>query len=118
VGQPTWIGKKQIIIKTVMRSDIHISDHITLPPNTLVTMSSEAAGLAGQQSGKLTFQGSFMVNKVLHIGDSRNPDGGAWVTNFYCNTIDSTQDQTPPAENTYKSNFAQTGEGSGTGSST
>jgi hypothetical protein len=100
IGQPTWTGRQSIVIKTVMRSDIHIGWHITLPPNTLMTMTGEAAGLSGQQSGRLTFQGTFLVTKVLHIGDSRNPDGSAWVTNFYCNTEDTSNkspDNTSPS---------------------
>jgi hypothetical protein len=117
VGQPTWIGKNQIVVKTVLRSDIHIGDFLTLPPNTLMTMTGDAAGLSGQQSGKLTFQGSFIVNRVLHVGESRNPDGSAWVTNFYCTTNAAADGQNDAATNTANSNVNQNA-GSGAGVTT
>lgn len=85
IGQPTWLDQQTISIKTILRGDIHIKDQVQLPP-TLVTTSVSAGQNTIQSDsaklGALAFQGTFTVQQVLHTGDFRNPDGGAWCSTY------------------------------------
>lgn len=91
IGQPTWLGPVQtprIMLQTVMRADIAINDVITMPlfnqtgSQTLAGYGTIAPSSTEIQTGKgrSLFQGNFQVLSIRHIGDSRNPDGTAWVT--------------------------------------
>ena len=91
IGQPTWLGPVQnprIMLQTVMRADIAINDVITMPlfnqtgSHTLAGYGTIAPSSTEIQTGKgrSLFQGNFQVLSIRHIGDSRNPDGTAWVT--------------------------------------
>lgn len=77
VGQPTWIEGPVIQVKTVMRADINVGDYIKLPPG-LVTTSSAVPN--SQVDLKTAFQGTFLVTKLRHVGNFRQPDGASWVT--------------------------------------
>jgi hypothetical protein len=77
VGQPTWIAPTTIQIKTVMRGDMKVGDHVTLPPTRVVTTADAQSGISGTP---LTFSGTFEVKSLRHIGNFRQPDGAAWVT--------------------------------------
>jgi hypothetical protein len=92
VGQPTWIGLNEIQVTTVMRGDLgNFSGgtmQITLPP-TLTTMTEANAlnaatpgvnGLAGLSGNYLSFQGTWKVKGLRHIGRFRDPQWNAWVT--------------------------------------
>jgi hypothetical protein len=94
IGQPTWIDYLKVNIKTVMRSDIHLGGTITLPP-TLMTIQPEAAYIGGSspQRTNLSFQGTFVVTKVIHIGDFRNPDSANWTTNIEATVQGAPSDQ-------------------------
>jgi hypothetical protein len=59
-----------------MRGDLKIGDKITLPPTLVVTTAAAQSGI----KGPLTFQGSFTIQSLRHIGNSRQPDGAAWIT--------------------------------------
>jgi hypothetical protein len=86
IGQPTWIAVNTIQIKTYMRSDLVMGKNVTLPAGTPVTSTSQAIyGLSGTNQFPLTFTGSYNITKVLHVGDSRHPDGAQW-----CTVVDAT----------------------------
>jgi len=107
IGQPTWVNVNTINIKTVLRGDIHCGMFVTLPP-TLLAIRPEAVvpGLPDQKMNT-SFSGSFVVNRVLHIGDFRNPDGAGWSSNFECFFLGATQGQTDASETTDQSSQDQ-----------
>lgn len=76
VGQPTWIEQKKISIKTVMRGDLKTGDQVTLPPTPVISTFEAQQGL----NTPLTFQGTFTINSIRHVGNFRQPSGDAWVT--------------------------------------
>ena len=76
VGQPTWIAFQTISIKTVMRGDLKVGDQITLPPTPVITTADAQSGL----NTPLTFQGTFTIQSLRHVGNFRQPSGDAWVT--------------------------------------
>jgi hypothetical protein len=98
VGQPTWIDVNTIQVKTVLRGDINSAwasgnnVSITLPNPLLVTtlgqgaLTYSVAGLNNNNSNTfehgnvLLFNGSWLVNKVRHVGKFRQPTGESWVT--------------------------------------
>jgi hypothetical protein len=59
---------------------------VTLPP-TLIGLTSGAiipGAPASEQKTNTSFSGTFVIYRVLHIGDFRNPDGVGWSSNFEC----------------------------------
>jgi hypothetical protein len=78
IGQPTWVGINQIMVKTVMRCDIRQGGYIILPPG--VAIVGQGAGWMGAKSGAVSFGGSYQVQEVRHVGNFRNPDGNDWCT--------------------------------------
>lgn len=77
IGQPTWIDPATVQVKFVMRADISVGDYVKFPVSP--TISSPAAN-SPFISQRLTFQGTFLVKRVRHVGDFRNPDASSWVT--------------------------------------
>ena len=82
IGQPVWSDPNTVMIKTVMRSDIHAFDWVTLPEGLMTVTESSGVtwGAEGTPAGPLAFQGEFQVQDVRHYGDFRHPDGNAWCT--------------------------------------
>jgi hypothetical protein len=103
IGQPTWIESQTISIKTVMRTDIDVGYHVTLPPNVLITTNIGAVtpGSIQPKMGALTFEGmQCTIIDILHTGDFRNPDGAAWCTTFKATV--------PPPTNSNADNVTKT----------
>lgn len=82
IGQPTWIDLFKISVKTVMRSDLHIGGTLTLPPTLINTTPEAIIGGTPEQKTSISFTGTFIITKVLHVGDFRNPDGSSWSSNY------------------------------------
>ena len=78
IGQPTWLDLNTVQVKTIMRGDIDIVDMVTLPP----TVATTTAASNPQLRSNSVFQGTFMVQKIRHVGNFRQPDGMSWITNF------------------------------------
>lgn len=87
IGQPTWIGSATVSIKTVMRSDIHMGDTISLPQTIFSTTGAAFTSQSSTPQTKLTFSGSFSVLQVHHYGHSRQPSADAWNTTFQVTPI-------------------------------
>jgi len=82
VGQPTWIGLIEIQVSVIMRGDLNVMDQIKLPAGQVTTT---AASLPSLRQGSV-FQGTFQILRLHHVGNSRQPEGEAWIT-----TIDAVQ---------------------------
>jgi hypothetical protein len=86
IGQPTWIGPGPNVIQFVcaMRADLLPNMTVSMPtgltttPNLVVTTAASQP----QARQKPAFTGNFLITSVHHVGESRNPDGKAWVTVF------------------------------------
>jgi hypothetical protein len=92
VGQPTWLKDNTIQVTTLLRGDIDPlasggQQQIKIPPS-LVTMNESQAmmsipggsGTPGLNGNYLTFQGTWDVTVVRHIGHFRDPSWNSWVT--------------------------------------
>ena len=89
IGQPTWVDQLKVHIKTILRGDLKIGDIITLPPNIMWKVGPDANaiganGAASPQRTNLSFNGSFQITKITHVGDFRSPHGTDWSTNYEC----------------------------------
>jgi hypothetical protein len=104
VGQITWVDLQTVHLPLVMRGDLDIGDMITLPPAQVTTTQNSFAQL--RQSS--TIQGSFTVNKIRHVGNSRDPSGLAWVTNVFAVGTPTPQPAVPAGTETF-SNMQITG---------
>ena len=86
IGQPIWTGVKTVQFKTVMRGDLTVGQTVQMPP-TLATLTQSAnSAAAPSTSASNLIQGSFKLQKMLHMGNFRQPDATAW-----CTTFDATQ---------------------------
>ena len=77
IGNLTWMDIATIQARVTMRGDLNIGDHITFQPNIPV---NNIINNAAQFRDNLSFNGTFMINKLHHIGSSRQPNGDSWVT--------------------------------------
>lgn len=89
IGQPTYSEPYQIQITCVMRADIDAGDYITLPQTPGLTNFSASnnfstANTYAQIKQGIAFSGTYMVTAVRHVGNSRYPDAGGWVTTLDC----------------------------------
>jgi hypothetical protein len=77
IGNLTWLDIATIQARVTMRGDLNVGDYITfeqaIPVNNVINNNS-------QFRNNLAFQGVFMINKLHHIGSSRQPNGNSWVT--------------------------------------
>lgn len=83
IGQPTWLDIATLQVRLVLRADLSVNDLITLPvgTNAVNTQNNYA-----QNRNRGSFQGTFMVKNIRHLGDSRQPGADSWVTVIECVT--------------------------------
>jgi hypothetical protein len=88
IGQPTWVNNFQVQVTCVLRGDLEVGGYVTLPVG-LATLSNGVSAylprpplnaLSQQPKSQSQFQGTFQIASIHHVGESRNPDGLAWVT--------------------------------------
>jgi hypothetical protein len=138
IGQPTWIDQFTIQVKTVLRADINAAMangpvSITLPYQLLMTtqaagaFSLSVAGLGSNISNTyehgnvLLFNGTWIVNKIRHVGHYRQPSGESWVTIIEASSSSFAGGLNPaalPGIVQIGGQLGFTGEAGGTGSST
>jgi len=100
IGQPTWIDFQRIHVKTILRSDIRVGMNIDIPQGILMQMGPDSImPFSSTQRSNISIPGTFIVEKVLHIGAFRNPDGNYWCTNIEASASQATQLQDTPTPN-------------------
>ncbi|MGL5386630.1 MAG: hypothetical protein ACRDCA_12380 [Serratia sp. (in: enterobacteria)] len=90
IGQPTWVGGNDhfatISVKTPMRADLSVGDHVTLPidiingPLSILSIGSQMSII--NETQRLSFTGIYVILGIRHIGDFYNGSGESWVTVF------------------------------------
>ena len=92
IGQPTWINLNQIQFQTVMRADLKPGDSVSMPrvpffiDRTNVSNAMHGTSdVLPYKSLDTTFSGTFNLESVRHVGDSRSPDGANWRTDCLAN---------------------------------
>ena len=81
IGNLTWLNVSEIQAKLVMRSDLNVNDYITFPKGTPTT---NIINSFSQNRNNISFQGVFQINKIRHVGSSRQADANSWVTVVNC----------------------------------
>ena len=77
VGNLTWLNIDRIQAKLIMRSDLNVGDKITFPKGTPVL---NVVNNYSQNRNNISFDGVFQIDKIRHIGSSRQADGSSWCT--------------------------------------
>lgn len=77
IGQPTWLGTA-VNFKTPMRSDLKLFGAVTMPQGLNPINTAQSSIL--QSSSNLSFQGTYQVTQVRHVGRYREASGDAWCT--------------------------------------
>lgn len=77
IGQPTWIDPLSVQVKFPMRADLAIGDYVKFPPALVTTAPGTTSPFVNAKS---TFQGTFQIGQVRHVGHFRQPTAEAWVT--------------------------------------
>jgi len=81
IGNLTWLDVSTLQAKVVMRADCNIGDNITFPTGAPATNTATSFN---QARNLTSFDGIFSINKIRHVGSSRQPDANAWVTIIDC----------------------------------
>lgn len=79
IGQVTWVSLQTVHLPMVMRGDLNIGDIILMPPGQ-VTQTANSFSNFRQNAA---IGGKFMINKIRHVGNSRDPSSLQWVTNVF-----------------------------------
>ncbi|QRN55825.1 hypothetical protein ISN74_08000 [Dyella caseinilytica] len=87
IGQPTWIENSQLQIKTVLRADLALGGQVLMPQglqNAPGVITQSGAALPGALKYKSTFDGTFSIAAMRHVGSFRSSDAGNWCTVINC----------------------------------
>lgn len=95
IGQVTWIEPLTVQATCVMRADVSVGDFIKLPPGQVTVSQAALSSLSQMRQGSV-FKGSFMVTKVRHVGNYKQPDAQAWVTVLDCAAVPGEADLPAP----------------------
>lgn len=77
IGQPVWHDVIKAQMKLVMRSDIAVGSTVQMPKEYIAV---NRARILGSVRDQITFVGTAFVDRVRHVGNSRQPDANSWVT--------------------------------------
>lgn len=83
IGQPTWLAPGIVQIKCPMRADLKVADLVKLPWCVrMTTTQASQAGTVGNAPLRdyTSFQGTYHVNSIRHVGNFRQPDAASWVS--------------------------------------
>ena len=77
VGNLTWKNVATIQAKLIMRADLNVGNNIIFPKGTptLNTVNNFS-----QYRNNVSFQGTFNITSLRHVGSSRQADGDSWCT--------------------------------------
>jgi hypothetical protein len=95
IGQPTWIEPQTLQFKCPIRADINPLDYIVMPKSNIQVATGP--GSQSQYRDKSSFQGTFRVNFMRHVGNFRQPDADSWVTTFNAFVAKGFKSVSPPA---------------------
>jgi hypothetical protein len=85
IGQPMWMGWGTVQVTTVLRGDLDIADAIKLPKDfisevKLAPVFPNNAGVMRAPDSINFGGGTFMITRLQHFGNFRQPDATAWTT--------------------------------------
>jgi hypothetical protein len=84
VGNATWLEYGVMQFKSVMRADLSSGCIVTMPAGSNVLNVTNSFS---QFRNNVSFSASYMVQKIRHLGDSRQVLADSWVTIVDCNLL-------------------------------
>jgi len=86
VSQPTWIQQNEIQMDLVLRADLQVGDFLTLPPYTNPINTAQSYSIYRNDSA-FDSTTSLQIQRIRHLGNSRQLDGNSWKTVVNCTYI-------------------------------
>lgn len=86
VGNLTWLDLYTVQAKLVMRGKIDIGNYVKFPA---LSPATSTANSFSQLRRNVSFNGVFRINKIRHVGSSRQADANSWVTIIDCTIPDA-----------------------------
>ena len=81
IGQPTWLDTATVQFNTVMRADLKMGSQVKFPQiSGLQAVTTPQSGSNARIAN--TFNGSWQINYMRHVGNSRAPDAQSWISTF------------------------------------
>lgn len=81
IGQPTWMDAFIMQFNCVMRADLQIGDKVGLPQ--LAGFQAQTTPQSNSQArNKSAFDGTWTIDFIRHVGNSRAPDAMSWITTY------------------------------------
>jgi hypothetical protein len=77
IGNATWQGFGEINFKTVLRGDLAVGMVIRMPPRSNIV---NALNSYTQYRDRISFQNNFIISRLRHVGNSRQPSADNWCT--------------------------------------
>ncbi len=96
VGQVTWLGPNTVQFNTIMRSDIEGNSKIKLPPQAAARAVTTSSSYSNTRA-KNTFDGTWTVTFIRHVGNSRAADAQSWISTFQAVSEDASASETSVA---------------------
>jgi hypothetical protein len=83
IGQPTWFQPQSITFDCTLRADLAVGQFIRMPPGPVTTLAASQP----QARDSSTMKGTFQIDLVRHVGNSRRPEAEAWVTTIQAHQL-------------------------------
>ena len=77
IGNATWTTINAINFKLVLRGDLSVGDYIRMPPKSNIINVVDSFS---QFRDNIAFQNDFLISRIRHVGDSRQPSADNWCT--------------------------------------
>jgi len=88
VSQPTWIQLNEMQMDLVLRNDLQVGAYLTLPPYTNPINTSQSYSVYRNDSAFDSTK-PLQIQRIRHLGNSRQLDGNSWKTVVNCTYISS-----------------------------
>ncbi len=77
IGNGTWTAYQAVNFKTVMRADLALGNYILMPKNSNLRIG---ANTFTQFRNSVSFQNTFIIVQIRHVGDNKQPNADSWCT--------------------------------------
>lgn len=86
MGQPVWVGPYNIQMTLVMRGDLAVGNYVQMPPpyTNAPGLSVSTPTSYASYRDQTSFNGTFQIMAIRHVGRFRDPDSVGWATIIQC----------------------------------
>jgi hypothetical protein len=77
IGNATWTSFDCINFKVMLRGDLAVGDYVQMPPRSNII---NVVNSFSQFRDNISMQNNFLITRIRHLGDSRQPVADSWCT--------------------------------------